>query len=134
MDVQKISMRSDFSLKTGYMVAIPARGQLNKEKCFFPCPRLRLRIWSRETGLAVPSRASLLIILLTPKLNIVLTHEIPPLSATASTYRYRQQPSGQSSLSGHHANASRWCSLPRVHWHSVFENIYYTEPGEIRYS
>ena len=26
----------------------------------FPCPRTRLRIWSRETGSAVPSRASLL--------------------------------------------------------------------------
>ena len=28
----------------------------------FPCPRSRLRIWSRETGSAVPSRVSLLII------------------------------------------------------------------------
>ena len=31
-------------------------------KLFFPCPRSRLRIWSRETGLAVPSRVSLLIL------------------------------------------------------------------------
>ena len=28
----------------------------------FPCPRMCLRIWSRETGSAVPSRVSLLIL------------------------------------------------------------------------
>ena len=43
-------------------VANPARGQLNSEKCFFPCPCLRLRIRSRETGSAVPSRVSLIIL------------------------------------------------------------------------
>ena len=43
-------------------VADPARGQLNRENDYFPvCPRSRLRIWSRETGSAVPSRASLVI-------------------------------------------------------------------------
>ena len=38
-------------------VANPARGQLNREqgKSIFPCPRSRLRIWSRETVSAVPS-------------------------------------------------------------------------------
>ena len=41
-------------------VANPARGQLNK--LIFPCPRMCLRIWSRETGLAVPSRVSLFIL------------------------------------------------------------------------
>ena len=41
------------------MVANPARGQLNKEKLYFPCPRSRLRIWSRETGSEVPSRVGL---------------------------------------------------------------------------
>ena len=40
--------------------ANPVHGQLNKEK--FPWPRLRLRIWFRETDLAVPSRVSLLIL------------------------------------------------------------------------
>ena len=29
---------------------------------FFPCPRSRLRIWSRETGLAIPPRDSLFIL------------------------------------------------------------------------
>ena len=45
-------------------VANPARGQLliaEQRKLIIPCPRSRLRIWSRETGSAVPSRVSLLI-------------------------------------------------------------------------
>ena len=43
------------------MVTNPARGQLNreKEKTF---SRSNLRIWSRETGLTVPSRVILLIL------------------------------------------------------------------------
>ena len=41
-------------------VANPVHGQLNREK--FPCPRLRRKIWFRETGLAVSSRVSLLIL------------------------------------------------------------------------
>ena len=56
-------------------VAKLARGQLNREKIIFPCPRSCLRIWSRETGLAVPSRVNLLISLL--RLNLVLNYEIP---------------------------------------------------------
>ena len=57
-------------------VANPARGQLNRENYFSPCPRSRLRIWSRETGSAVPSRVSLLISIL--RLNLVLTCGIYP--------------------------------------------------------
>ena len=45
-------------------------------KCFFSCPRSRLRIWSRETGSAVPSRVSLPISIL--GLNLLLTYGIPP--------------------------------------------------------
>ena len=41
-------------------VANPVHGQLNREK--FPCPRSRLKIWFRKTGLAVPSRVSLLLL------------------------------------------------------------------------
>ena len=52
--------------------ANPARGQLNREDEYFPV----LRIWSRETGSAVPSRVSLLISIL--RLNLVLTQGIPP--------------------------------------------------------
>ena len=40
----------------------PACGQLNSEKNNFPYPRSRLRIWSRETGSAISSRVSPLIL------------------------------------------------------------------------
>ena len=63
-------------------VANPARGgQLNREneislgKMKFPCPRSRLRIWSRELCSAVPSRVNLLISIL--RLKLVLTYGIP---------------------------------------------------------
>ena len=45
-------------------------------KMIFPCSRSCLRIWSRETGSAVPSRVSLLVSIL--RLNLVLTYGIPP--------------------------------------------------------
>ena len=57
-------------------VANPARGQLNRENEYSPVPVTCLRIWPRETGLAVPSRVSLLISML--RLNLVLTYGIPP--------------------------------------------------------
>ena len=41
-------------------VANPVHDQLNREK--FSCPRSRLKNWFRETGLAAPSRVSLLIL------------------------------------------------------------------------
>ena len=41
-------------------LANPVYGQLNRET--FSCSRSRLRIWFRETDLAVPSRVSLLIL------------------------------------------------------------------------
>ena len=75
------------------MVANPVRGQLNR-KNNFSCPRSRLRIWSRETGSAVPSRVSLLISIL--RLNMVLTHEVPPDFRAAPIYSYRHPLSGQS--------------------------------------
>ena len=73
-------------------VANPACGQLNRGK-IFPCPRACLRIWSRETGSAVPSRVSLLISIL--RLNLVLTYGILPSSAAASNetaIRHRVSP------------------------------------------
>ena len=62
----------------------------------FPCPRSRLRIWSRETGWAVPSRVSLLISI--HRLNLVLTYGIPP-KFCGGVYLFiynRHTPSGQS--------------------------------------
>ena len=51
-------------------------GLAKQEKIIFSCPRTCLRIWSRETGLAVPSRVSLLISVF--RLNLVLIYGIPP--------------------------------------------------------
>ena len=57
-------------------VANPACGQLNREKQYFPvCPRLRLRIWSRETRPSCPASACSFSKV---RLNLVLTHGIPP--------------------------------------------------------
>ena len=74
----------------------PARGQLNRENQYFPCPRSRLRIWSRETGSAVPSSVSLLISIL--RLNMVLTYGIPPefRGGVHFLFKNRHTPSGQS--------------------------------------
>ena len=76
-------------------VASPARGQLNKI-FFFSCPRSCVRIWSRETGSAVPSRVSLLVSIL--RLNMVLTYVIPPdFHGGGHLFVYnRHTPSGQS--------------------------------------
>ena len=69
-------------------VANPSRGQLaDQGKLILPCPRLCLRIWSRETGSAVPSRVSLLIFIL--RLNLKLTYGIPPeFRGGVHSYRY----------------------------------------------
>ena len=61
------------------MVAKPARDQLKQGKVCFPFPRSRSRIWSRETGSVVLSRASMLIIHTQAESDwLVLTHGIPP--------------------------------------------------------
>ena len=97
-------------------VASLARDQLNKEN-EYPCPRSRLRIWSGETGSAVPSRVSLLIFIL--RLNLVLTYGIPP-DFRGGVHFYLFKPpyaiGSTPSLSGH-AIAYRWRSLPRVPRH-----------------
>ena len=76
-------------------VANPTRGELNRENKYFR-PRSRLRIWSRQTGSAVPSRVSLLISIL--RLNLALTYEIPPefRGGVHVFILNRHTPSGQS--------------------------------------
>ena len=76
-------------------VANPRRGQLNREKeHLFPCPRSRLRIWSSETGSAVPSpRVSLLIS--TFGLNLVLTGFLASSAAVHLFILNLHTPSGQ---------------------------------------
>ena len=73
-----------------------------------------LRIWSRETGSAVPSRVSLLISLL--RLNLVLTYGIPPEFRDGVHMKPPYAIGSVPSLSGH-AVAYRWRSLPRVRRH-----------------
>ena len=65
-------------------------------KWTFPCLRACLRIWSRETGSAVPSRVSLFISIL--RLNLVLTYGIPhEFRGGVHLFIYnRHTPSGQS--------------------------------------
>ena len=73
-----------------------------------------LRIWSRETGSAVPSRVSLLISIL--RLNLVLTYGIPPEFRGGVHMKPPYAIGSVPSLSGH-AVAYRWRSLPRVRRH-----------------
>ena len=73
-----------------------------------------LRIWSRETGSADPSRASLLISIL--RLNLVLTYGIPPEFRGSVHMKPSYAIGSVPSLSGH-AVAYRWRSLPRVRRH-----------------
>ena len=82
----------------------------------FPYQRSCLRIWSRETGSAVPSRVSLLFSIL--RLNLVLTYGIPPEfrgGVHLFIYNRHTPSSGQSLLE---FIGSRKCvpmvSLPRV--------------------
>ena len=78
-------------------VANPARGQLIRENEYITCPHSCLRIWSRETGSAVASRVSLLIISIL-RLNLVLTYGIPP-AFRGGVHLFilnRHTPSGQS--------------------------------------
>ena len=84
------------------------------EKIIFPCPRACLRIWSRETGSAVPSRVSLLISIL--RLNLVLTYGIPPEFRSGVHMKPPYATGSVPSLSGH-TITYRWRSLPRVRRH-----------------
>ena len=70
-------------------VANPARGQLNRKNQYFLVPVSRLKIWSRETGSAVPSRVILLISILL-RLNLVLTYGVPPEFRDYGQFNYTQ--------------------------------------------
>ena len=72
-------------------------GKVANPALIFPSPRSRLRIWSRETYSAVPSRVSLLILHTQDEYGGLLTRFLP-ISAAASTYLYRFTPSGQRRL------------------------------------
>ena len=96
------------------MVANPARGQLSK--FFLSHPRSRLRIWSHETGSAVPSRVSLLIFHTQAESGAYSQDSscFPrrrPLFDTAN--RHRASPEFIRSRNC----VSRWRSVPRVRRH-----------------
>ena len=83
----------------------------------FPCPRACLRIWSRETASAVPSRVSLLILHTQAESGAYLRNSsrVPwrrPFLYIKPPYAIGSVPS----LSGH-VIAYRWRSLPRVRRH-----------------
>ena len=83
----------------------------------FPCPHSRLRIWSRETGSAVPSCVSLLILNTQAEYGAYLrdSSRFPrrrPFIYFKPPYAIGSVPS----LSGH-AIAYRWRSPPRVRQH-----------------
>ena len=69
----------------------------------FPCRRSRLRIWSPETGSAIPSRVSPLFLHFQAESSIInlvrlLTGFLTFSATTASIYLNRQPPSGQSRI------------------------------------
>ena len=59
-----ITMFVCMALTTGQGCQSCSWSAAEQEKCIIRCPRSRLRIWSCETGSAVPSRVSLLISIL----------------------------------------------------------------------
>ena len=73
-------------------VANPARGRLNRENE----DRSHLRIWSRETGSAVPSRVSLLILHTQVESGAYLRDSSRVLRRRLFIYLNRHTPSGQS--------------------------------------
>ena len=86
-------------------------------KLIFPCPRTCLRIWSRETGSAVPSRVSLFILHTQAESGAYLrdSSRVPrrrPFIHIKPPYAIGSVPSLSS-----HAIAYRWRSLPRVRRH-----------------
>ena len=97
-------------------VANPARGQLSRGNDYFP-----LLVRASDIGLARqvrPSRPASACSFSTLRLNMVLTHGIPPdfrggVHLFTPTYAIGLVPS----LSGHHAFAFRWRSLPRARRH-----------------
>ena len=91
-------------------VANPVHGQLNREK--FPCLRSRLKIWFRETDLAVPSVSACSFSIL--KLNLVLPQGIPPNVRSGVHIYLPPYTIGSVTTLSSHAIAYRWRSLPRV--------------------
>ena len=83
-------------------------------KSLFPYPRSRLKIWPRQTGLAVQSRVSLLILHTQAESGAFLTGFLPICAVASNCLIPSTAVELVPSLSGH-TIAYRWRSLPRVH-------------------
>ena len=102
-------------------IANPACGQLHKKHVFSLAPFARLRIRSRGTGAAVPSRVSQLISFSTPRRDLVMVMmlTVPTGHATACVHTVNRHHSGTtSSLSGHAIAYGRRLP-PRVRRHEA---------------
>ena len=101
---------------TEYIAASYARGQLNRENISIPVP-----VRAREIGLARwvrPSHPASAASFSTLRLNVVLTHGIPPAFRDGVHINYKLSTAIGTvpSLSGH-AIAYRWRSVRRVRRH-----------------
>ena len=129
----KLSCSNNISTMYVCMVITFSRVWINRVSCQscswsaeqgklkFSYPRTCLRIWSRETGSAVPSRVSLLIFNRQAESGAYLrdSFRVPRWRS----FIYIKPPyviGSVPSLSGH-AIACRWCSLPRVRRHGASE-------------
>ena len=80
-DVAEMCVCCHHFQQTGHqlgMFANHAPGQLQQGKRNFPCPRSRLRVWSRDSYSAVPSRISLLILHTQAESSVYLRYSTPP--------------------------------------------------------
>ena len=83
-------------------------------KWIFPCPRSRLRIWSYETGSAVPSRVSLLILHAQAESGAYSRDSSQFPRWRPFLYLNRHMPSGQSRVYWVAQLRTDGVSLPRV--------------------
>ena len=109
------------------MVVNLARCQLINRENVFSFPGSRLRMWPREAGSAVPSRVSPLILQTKAESGAYsrdsscFARRRPYISSTAIV--------SVPSLSGHHAIAYQWRSLPRGRQHKASSPQRYPRNG-----
>ena len=86
-------------------------------KLIFPCPRSRLRIWSRETGSAVPSRVSLPILYTQAESGAHSRNSSRLTRGRPFIYLRALCAIGSVPTFSGHAIAYRWRSPPKVRRH-----------------
>ena len=115
-----VTHRAKVSMDQPGKVVNPVRGQLNRKNEYFPVVRVRscLRIWSRETGSAVPSCVSLLTYILGQAESGAYLRDSSRVPRRRP-FIYLKPPYAIGPVPGlpGHAIAYRWRSLPRVRRH-----------------